>query len=427
MVLLLAFMGHAALKQASNQDEIIAQLNVMRSGDTLEIAAGTYALTQGIWVSVSGTATKPVVIRGSSMGQAILDGSKLTGKTAVIGIGGSYIVVENLEVRNGPSAGISIWETQNVTIQNCHSHHHQGAGAGAWSEGFMMKGLVFRNNVIHDNVQSNSAHLPGSRWATGLGVQFGDGVVFEGNSVYHNHGEGLVQYLSRNGIVRNNRAHDNYSVEIYLDNASNTLLEGNFIYQTGTSDTYRFGVPASAIQLATEDYGIDTIPLANILVQNNIVVGSRYGLLYGDYEVNRGVQGLIVRNNTFVSAVEKIAEIQYSSMNSGIEFSNNILNGNYSQNQAKWINNSTGTIVFSPGADSLVSRYQPEASSPLCGKVVLQNAPAEDFSGKARLDMTSQGAWECMSVTTGIRINTKRNLYPYTNSRFFDLQGKVMN
>ena len=74
-----------------------AALAAAQPGDVITVAPGTY---DGTYVmSASGTAARPIVIRGSSDGGAILDGNNCS-SCNVLEVGGSYVHVEQLTIVN---------------------------------------------------------------------------------------------------------------------------------------------------------------------------------------------------------------------------------------------------------------------------------------------------------------------------------------
>lgn len=105
----------------------VAALPPLTAGDTVEIDPATYNEVKR-W-TVSGTAVKPIVIRGVGGSSPIFDATNqvvdgvLPNPRAVFQIEGNYITLENLEfrdARNGDNgAGIRVTGGHNVTVTNC--------------------------------------------------------------------------------------------------------------------------------------------------------------------------------------------------------------------------------------------------------------------------------------------------------------------
>lgn len=71
---------------------------------------------------------------------------------------------------------------------------------------------VWLSNLVNSNRNSN--------WGSGIKVRVGgDNALIEGNTVYHNYGEGIAVTRGIGCVVRNNHVFDNFAVQIYIDNS----------------------------------------------------------------------------------------------------------------------------------------------------------------------------------------------------------------
>ncbi|MGE5645645.1 MAG: chondroitinase-B domain-containing protein [Acidobacteriota bacterium] len=85
------------LRRVRNAGELTAALASALPGDVILLAKGVYS---GSWsLTASGTADQPIVIRGTSQDDTILDGQNCT-SCNVLEVFGSYVQVENLTIRN---------------------------------------------------------------------------------------------------------------------------------------------------------------------------------------------------------------------------------------------------------------------------------------------------------------------------------------
>ena len=94
-----------------------AAAGIAEPGDVFEIAAGTY---ETFTIQRSGTSANPIVFRGPSSGEAIIEGAGTNRGVVTIGDTGgplSWIIIENLAIRNG-RWGIDLQHTQNVVVRN---------------------------------------------------------------------------------------------------------------------------------------------------------------------------------------------------------------------------------------------------------------------------------------------------------------------
>ncbi|QCP55092.1 right-handed parallel beta-helix repeat-containing protein [Trinickia violacea] len=158
----------------------------------------------------------------------------------------------------------------------------------------------------------------------GISVSWDNNSVIEENTSYNNYGEGIGTFLSVGVAILNNTVYDNFSVEIYLDNASNATVNANSIYNTGNSGFFRNGSQASSIQLARETYS-QSEPLSNLKITNNVAINGSFGLFYGNYGSGGGIQSSVIANNTFASANVNEIYIDPSSGHSGNTYANNIV------------------------------------------------------------------------------------------------------
>jgi hypothetical protein len=170
-------------------------------------------------------------------------------------------------------------------------------------------------------------------FGTGIHAVNSDNVTIAHNSIYNNYGEG-IGCSDAVCNIRNNYLWDNYSVQIFLNNARNSTVERNFTINYGNRDFYRQHgsnlEPASGIQLANEITDPAVPALNNNIIRNNIVVNGSYGFFYGTYsgepnvKSSRGMKNTVVVNNTFVNATVALVYSDADSNNANNTFSNNI-------------------------------------------------------------------------------------------------------
>ena len=453
---LLGFLASLALANmvpVANADDLSLALYSALPGDTIELASGIYQPTSSFWITATGTAQDPIVIRAACGAKPVIDGSSVSTVTEVIGIAGQYLVFEDLEIRSSRKGGIMVWNGAHVTIRRCHLHHNQQQGIGVFGDGTVeLTDYLFEQNEIHDNVLANLPHNDnGGGWSSGIAGRLMTNARYLNNHVYHNQGEGLIQFLCRNGVVKGNVVHDNYSVDIYADNDSNIVFEGNLVYSTGTTDTYRFGMPAAAFQLAAESYPEGFIPLSDLTYQDNVTIGGRTAFNYGAYQVGGGLHRVTVRNNTFIGSQQALVILDTSSLHESITFANNILRGATGKTAANlqgggaisavtWSNNlfspgvpsglaGTGNLAGAPsftgGADSVATSFIPTLSSNVCGQGLATQAPALDFGGNARGNPPDIGAWECGTVTPTLAPNSLHS-FVRKHAPAYDLKGRAI-
>src|SRR5262249_50724604 len=173
---------------------------------------------------------------------------------------------------------------------------------------------VVKNEVFHNFMKNWPRGRDGFKWGgwgSGIGIQATPRALVQGNVVHKNGGEGITSYLGAGGVVvRDNVVYDNWSVNIYMDNQPNGVIENNYVYshEPDGQDLYNGDPDPSdgqswkrlrpiGIMTADEDYGgSPAATLDNVSVANNVVVNCRKG--FSHYAAAAGwgltnVQGLV--------------------------------------------------------------------------------------------------------------------------------------
>lgn len=265
--------------------------NSARPGDTILVRRGIYS--GQVKVNQNGRAGAPIVIKGER--GAIIDGSR-TRVDTLVEIGGSHIVFEGFEVRNASRTGIGLWGTFNNVVRKNVVVGSQGAGiwVGHNQRGRSGQNII-ENNVIVDNARMNTARKRGSGWPIGIAISVSDQSVVRSNRVYENHGEGIGVLSSTNVRVYDNMVYDNFSVNIYLDNAPNSHVKANIIGSTGNKAFFRHKRPPAGVLIANEKTR-HQMPSRGISVTSNTLVGVQ-DVSYGTYGMNTGLYDSVTSPN----------------------------------------------------------------------------------------------------------------------------------
>jgi len=276
--------------------------------DRVYVKAGTYNERVLVYEK-HGSAATPIRIQGWGADVPIIDGNNVTGNGLVEINKSSYVNFDQFEVQNSPNAGIFIYNANNIKVRWNKVHGSRTAGINASTSSSSPRGTThsirIEGNRVYDNVRQNVTGNA-SEWQQGLSAFRADNVQIIGNSVYENYGEGVDYIMSSNGLISENRIRDNFSINLYLDNAGDTVVERNFIHSYGYTQFYRNGDPAGGIGLATETYyenGIATVnPLDNLRIVNNIILRTSNGIAYGNWEADNGMHDTLIANNTVYSS-----------------------------------------------------------------------------------------------------------------------------
>jgi parallel beta-helix repeat protein len=277
-------------------------------GDVVSVRGGIY--NTAVSVSAKGTATARIVIRSYPGEKAVIDGTGLGTSTILVNFSGTqYLDFTGFEVRNAPYIGINIRNGHSTRIADNVIHHtYRGAvyfGADAMGGS---TDAIIENNVAYNNVLENTAHSTSGGWAGTLVITRTNGATIRGNRVYNNDGEAIIVNRSDNALVYGNELFDNFSQGVFLDNARFTTVDSNLIYSTGNTRYFRDGFPGQGIAIANETY-TDSNPSTDNTIVNNIVVGTRWGFYYGNFENGGGLKNTRVANNTFHKTAQEIVRI----------------------------------------------------------------------------------------------------------------------
>lgn len=245
----------------------------LEPGASVIVMEGTYA--GPVRIDAIGTAAEPIIFSAAKDAMVIIDGAKTDPQTDLVVISGKYVVFEGFEIRNAQGSGITLWGTEDVTVRKNTVHGSQKSGIWA---GYATRGVsqnnIIEDNVIYGNVLENQLRDMERLWASGIEISASDAAVVRRNKTYKNFGEGLSVMSSVNGLVEENLFYDNYSVNIYLDNAQDIKVLNNTAGTSADSTFYRDGEPAYAATIGDKEAPI-TLPSKGNIIANNRWVGSR--------------------------------------------------------------------------------------------------------------------------------------------------------
>jgi chitodextrinase len=282
--------------------------SVALPGDVISVRGGIY--NAAVSIGAKGTSAARITFRAYPGENAILDGTGIGSSTILVNLSGTqYVDFTNFEVRNAPFIGVNARNTKSTRIAG-NTIHHSWRNAiyfGSDAMAGTTEALV-ENNVAYNNVQENTAHALSGGWAGTIVISKTNGGTVRGNRVYNNDGEAIIGLLSENLRIAGNETYDNFSQGVYLDNARFNTVEGNLIYCTGNTRYYRDGFPGQGIAIANEAYST-ALPSSDNKILNNIVVGTRWGFYYGNFENGGGLKNTTIANNTFYKTAQEIVRI----------------------------------------------------------------------------------------------------------------------
>jgi len=290
----------------SNASQLSAALAAAAPGDVITLADGEY---HGDFVlNASGTASDPIVIRGSSRDGTILDGDDCL--CNVLEVYGSYVHVENLTLRNAQRA--LRFQTDGAIGNVVRRVHTSDTRLGIGTSGTQL------DFYVCDNLLEGRLVWPHVYTDDGGANSDDDGIRVQGHGhvVCHNEVVGFGDAL-KNGVV-GARSLDFYGNEVlsaYDNGIELDAGEGNV-----RAWRNRFTNTFATISFQPV-YGGPAYALRNVVV-NVADAQMKFHGLGGD----NGPSGVIVYNNTFVSP-DMALQVSTSAASHNFELANNLFVG----------------------------------------------------------------------------------------------------
>lgn len=297
--------------------------SVAAPGDTVSVRAGTYVGRVKIYGS-KGTATARIVYRAYPGEKVIFDGTGVASDKAVVTLNDTeYVDFSGFEVQNAPNIGISLWYARQTRVMKniVHDAVRNGIYVGADVLGVVSDITISGNTVYHTVLENQYRTMGNEGWAGAVVLAYCERAVVTNNRIYENDGEGLIYLRSNHARIAGNEIADNFSVNLYIDNARHVVADGNLIYATGNARYFRDGKPGAGITVANETNTIMNLSSDNTFT-NNVVIGARWGFFYGNFETGGGLRNTKVTNNTFYHSVDEIIRIDTDA------HSNNVVENN---------------------------------------------------------------------------------------------------
>jgi len=287
-------------------------LSQLSAGKTLYLRGGTY--TQIVSFSTNGAEGNEIRIQGYTGETAIIDGSPTIPSSdwgVLFDLNGDYVILEDLTVRESNGMGLVVDGDHNQII-DVYSHSHD-------ENGILVRGSY---NIVDDCDVYNNSLSEEAGWSGGLNV--GSNGTATGNlikncKVWYNFGEGLSCYEGMNTTIQDCEVYDNYSVNIYISDATGCMVQRNLVYNTGAMTS------GSRTGIAVSSEGHSPTPDNNRII-NNIVYGTRRCFHFYNTAALEGFTNSEVCNNVFMNTIyDNTIQINNSSLHSNTIIKNNII------------------------------------------------------------------------------------------------------
>jgi hypothetical protein len=305
-----------------------------RPGDNVLVRGGTYSPTTQVFIGSRGTESARIRFINYNGEQVVIDGSRVTGNSVdTVSIMGANVDFGGMTVRNSKNIGIVLVNASGIRIHDVTSHNNFNLGIAAWGkDAAAYNNITIENNTLFENAAGKKPANSSTPGATGaIGITGGSNVVVRGNTIYKNHGTGVVMTRSGPGaVIEANNICDSYGNNIYLMNQVGATVTRNFIHTTRDPRFFRYNDTANGIQIGTES--TQHAKSSGNLVTNNIIVGARQGFSYGNFAVGGGLINSVVANNTFINCTQASIWIDNDT-----HANSRVVNNLISQNNSAWL------------------------------------------------------------------------------------------
>ncbi|MCX6851389.1 MAG: right-handed parallel beta-helix repeat-containing protein [Verrucomicrobia bacterium] len=314
----------------TNGAALVKAVEVLKPGDKLELAAGTYSVEHMWDIGVSGTADSPIWIVAAKGAQVIITRGDAKQNVINIGQGGAvqYLCLQGIEITGG-SHGLRLGHCSDVWIDQCHIHHTNEVCLSANSADTQRLFLT-RNHIHH-----GAGHAEGMY----LGANNGDHIMSESViALNHIHdcrgdqGDGIeVKQGSWGNLIAENHVHDtNYPCITVYGTAGKpvNIIERNLCYNSGDNVMQVQGeaivrnnvlINGAGAGFASTDHQGKTL---NLQVIHNTILNSAHAFRGGSWNAR---EGMVLANNILYS--RDANALHYANGNAGVSSSGNVVFG----------------------------------------------------------------------------------------------------
>ena len=288
-------------------------------GDIIELKTGTYSsVPYGL---KSGSEGKPITIRAAKNANVVFTG---TSSTFIFEqYQPQYVNIEGpFELKNA-KVGITLYQAKHVNISGLKVHDMQ-------YQGIVVTGhyITISNNEVYNCGLENKSYAKSREygWSQMVAVHgISKGVMstnihFKNNNIHEGYGEGLDFLECDTCSAVGNTISNGFSMNIYIDASRNIIVEGNTLRVNTDSYNTKWG-RACGVGMAPESGGI---VISNILIKNNIMIGTRMGIYFFTMGNGGGYDRIKILHNTLWNVY--VTPVWFNSPNnspSGCEMKNN--------------------------------------------------------------------------------------------------------
>jgi hypothetical protein len=278
------------------------------AGDIVYVMTGTYV--EAVTVNQSG-----ITLSAYPNNNPVIDGASTLPSADwgdLISVVGNNNAISGFEVKNSNvngahmgGYGIQVTGHHN-TISKMNVHH-------AWEQGIIVNGdyNTIEDSTIWQNARSNSVNpgLSASGWGTGISAARNQSAAaikpgitsyatLRRNTVFNNWGEGISCFEADHCTMEDNVSYDNWTINLYLSDSTNSLVQRNMIYVSSASAIPTRNNSHPGLLLADE---VSTVPRStNNTIINNFIYNANFSIFSWTGVAKSGLNNTLIANNTIV-------------------------------------------------------------------------------------------------------------------------------
>ena len=185
-------------------------VDLARPGDSIAVRAGTYALTDNITITTSGTASQPITLGAYQGERVVIDGEQLAASHTPVGGSipraergaihqeASYWRISDLEIVNGPY-GLYCDGCDGNVFARLKTHDN-------YESGFQLQGASSNNQILNLDSWANRDPRKNGESADGLAIKEGSGSgnVVRGARLWNNVDDGFDDWKFTSPVLIEN-------------------------------------------------------------------------------------------------------------------------------------------------------------------------------------------------------------------------------
>ena len=305
-----------------NTDDLNLAIEESFPGDIIELKSGTYSSIP--YKLKSGKEGSPITIKAEQNANIYFEGSN---DNCIFDLNEiSYIVIEGPFIIRNSLCGIRAMDVSNIKVNGLTIYNMRGYGILISGENNEISNNEIYNCVL-DNRQTAKILTSGwnqsvSVWGKKFNSYFSKNIIFKKNIIRDTFGEGLHFQKCDGCEAISNNITNGFSMNILCDSSKNILIDGNVLRVNSEEYDSHLG-NACGIGLTSAEGNENK--LDNIIIQNNIIIGTRIGIYFFQIGFSEYSKVKILHNTLWKITVSSLWFDKPNNMPNDCELRNNLI------------------------------------------------------------------------------------------------------